>query len=265
MDNNNVNADELGYTGGDTVNLKAVFGKIRKKTEELAEASKKIAGDVGEVIKNSVKETKPVEVKADPDNSDHIVISSEQPRAQKSTAEATEEMSLDVDGDTQFCAEMKSTAKCETEEISLDLDEIKSQVTQAVKNAMSNGNGELAKLSESMESAVEVLENVKLRLQAIQRSSEDGLRENTDAVASMRKSVNELRERVTEISQAMSGVSRISDSVFDLKNAQVNMKKSIDSAETSIKLLKKKLNVSVAVLSILSVLIIALQIIAVLS
>ena len=52
----NKNIDELGYVGGDTANLKAVFGRIRQKTGEIAEASKKLATDVGEVIKNSVKD-----------------------------------------------------------------------------------------------------------------------------------------------------------------------------------------------------------------
>ncbi len=231
MDNNNKNADELGYAEGDTINLKSVFGRLRRKTEEIAEASKKIAGDVSDAIKNSVKETEPAEVAADPESDDHIVISSVQPEN-----EAGEEPASEPD----------NTPKNEP---------IKENVV----------NEDVLRLAENIRSMTSELETVKLRLQAIQLSSEDGVRENSNNISSLKKSVGELKERITELVQTTSGVSRVSDSVFDLKNAQINMKKSIDSTELTIKQLKKKLHTSVAVLSILSVLIIALQIIAILS
>lgn len=240
----NKNTDELGYVGGDTVNLKAVFGRIRQKTGEFAETSKKLASDVGEVIKNSVKENnggegitiKPAEVAPDPTDEEHIVITSE---PQKSAQE--------------------------TEEIVLDIDDMKNQIQDAVKNAMPSENADITKLVESVDSVAEALENVKVRLQAIQLATEDGMRDNTNTVSALKKTVGDLKERVSEVLQTINNVSKLSDSVFDLKNAQMNMKKSIDSAETSIRVLKKKLNASVAVLSIIGVLIIALQIIAILS
>ena len=240
----NKNIDELGYAGGETVNLKSVFGRIRQKTGEIAEASKKLATDVGEVIKNSVKdnasediEIKPAEVAPDPGEEEHIVITSEPPQPEKK----------------------------EIEEISLDLDDMKSQISQAVRNAIQISNDDITKLVASADHVAAELENVKIRLEAIQHSTEDGMHDNSNSIASLKKTIGELKERILEISQTISGVSKVSDSVFDLKNAQINTKKSIDSLETAIKLMKKKLNASVAVLCIIGVLIIALQVITILS
>ena len=124
---------------------------------------------------------------------------------------------------------------------------------------------ELAKLTETIKEVSEALDNVKIRLQAIQLSSEENIHDNTNAITALKKTVGELKERISEVLQTINGVSKISDSVFDLKNAQINMKKSIDSLETSVKGLKKKLNASVVMLSIIGILIVALQIIAILS
>lgn len=230
MDSNK-HTDEFGYVEGDTINLKSVFGRLRRKTGEIAEASKKIAGDVSEVIKNSVKESEPAEVETDPESKDHIVISAVEQKEEKDNLKENDEVPEE----------------------------------ENVQDVLPPRDDDILKLAENIRAMTSELETVKLRLQAIQLSSEDGVCENTKNISSLKKSVGELKERITELIQTTGGISRVSDSVFDLKNAQINMKKSIDSAETAIKQLKRKLNTAVAVLSVLSVLIIALQIIALLS
>ena len=235
----NKNTDELGYVGGDTVNFKTVLGKLRQKTGEIAQASKKIASDVGDVIKNSVKEPQsvmPAEVAPDPGDSGHIVIATEPEKS-----------------------------KTETEEIIIDIEDMKNQIRDVVKDSVPQENLDIKELNKSLNAVYESLENVKVRLQSIQVATENGMRDNTAAISSLKKTVNDLKERVAEILQTINGVSKLSDSVFDLKNAQINMKKSIDTLELSVKALKKKLSASVAILSIIGVLIVALQVIAILS
>ena len=70
---------------------------------------------------------------------------------------------------------------------------------------------------------------------------------------------------VAEIKQTVTSVARLNDSVFDLKNTQMNTKNAIIELETSIKRLKKKCVLGVTVLSILSAIVIALEIILMLS
>ena len=168
-------------------------------------------------------------------------------------------------------APKKETAEV-VEEISIDMDEIKEELTGTIRTVMTEEKAEIKAALDGMgDTSVDFsgiereLAAVKKRLQAIQISTEENVHDNGNNITALHKSMAEQRDRISEIQQTINSVSKLSDSVFDLKNAQINMKKSIDAMDLAIKNLRKKLSVSTAILSVIGVLVIVLQIIALLS
>lgn len=197
---------------------------------------------------------------------------------EKSEAPTPEEK---TENTAESVSESKSAEESEKEmiieEISIDIEDMKKEISDAVRAAVETEASrigaaaggaspeELSKLSQRISEMTGELEAVKKRLQAIQMATEDKLRDNGNNTTALHKAVAELRDRVGEIAQTLGSVSKLNDSVFDFKNAQINMKKALDVQESAIRRLKKKMNVSTAILSVIGVLIIMLQIIALLS
>lgn len=78
-------------------------------------------------------------------------------------------------------------------------------------------------------------------------------------------SVAGIDRKLNEISSSLSGVGKLSDSLFDLKNSQVNTKNSLGDLEVSFRRLKKKMTVSVVILSVIAVITAVLEVINLLS
>lgn len=78
-------------------------------------------------------------------------------------------------------------------------------------------------------------------------------------------SVAGIDRKLNDISSSLSGVGKLSDSLFDLKNSQVNTKNSLGDLEVSFRRLKKKMTVSVVILSIIAVITAVLEVINLLS
>lgn len=70
---------------------------------------------------------------------------------------------------------------------------------------------------------------------------------------------------IEEIRKAVSGINKLNDSVFDLKNAQLNSKNSLEELEKGFMSLKKKCIWGVAIISILTLISIAMEVIILLS
>ena len=162
-------------------------------------------------------------------------------------------------------------------EISIDVEDIKKEISDAVRSAVeaevsqigsaagSVAPEELRQITQRISEMNSELGTFKKRLQAIQISTEDKLSDNGNNIAALHKSVADLGDRVGDIAKTVNSISKLNDSVFDLKNAQINMKKMLDVQESAIRRLKKKMSVSTVILSVIGVLIIMLQIIALLS
>ena len=147
------------------------------------------------------------------------------------------------------------------EEYSIDLDDLKDAISEMVRETVSESGAE----STDITGLTKELENIKIRLQKFQHSTDDLIRDNGTNITALHKSNSEMRDRLSEISQSVAALSKVSDSVFDLKNAQVNTKKAIESTENAINALKKRITAATAIFTILAILIIVLQIIALLS
>lgn len=235
MINEKTTPEETGFENkNDTVNVKSMLDRFRKKAADI------LAEGIDEKREISATEKK-------------------------------------TESETDPAPESKKEEKIVVEEISIDIEDMKKEISDAVRAAVeaeasqlgpaagSDTSAELHHISERMSGIRSELEAVKKRMQAIQISTEDKLRDNGNNTTSLHKAVAELRDRVGEIAQTVNSVSKLSDSVFDLKNAQINMKKALDTQESALRRLKKKMSVGTAILSVIGVLIIMLQIIALLS
>lgn len=90
----------------------------------------------------------------------------------------------------------------------------------------------------------------------------EGLEESCSDIMTLLEAVD---ADVSEIKQAVHSVSKLNDSIFDLKNTQYNTKNAISELETAFARLKRKCVLGVTVLSILSAIVIVLEIILMLS
>ncbi len=98
------------------------------------------------------------------------------------------------------------------------------------------------------------------KMQAGEISDMEYKREKAQNDADLRYSLSEIGGGVTEIKQAVVSVSKLNDSIFELKNAQINTKNSVAELEEGFAKLKRKCVAGVTILSILSAVIIALEV-----
>ena len=240
MINEKTNAEAEDIVGiGDTLNVKNMFTRLRKRTAD-------IFSDV--IDEKPEEETEQEEnVKDELENTAEIVLAAAKP------AEPEQDVSV--------------------EEISIDIEDIKNEISEAVRSAIEveaskvggSGTADFTPIKKDISEIRNELENIKKRLQVLQHATEEKLRDNGNNTTALHKTTSELRDRVGEIAQTVNNVSKLGDSVFDLRNAQMNMKKALDVQELALRRLKKKLSVSTAILSVIGILIIMLQIIALLS
>lgn len=164
-----------------------------------------------------------------------------------------------------------------------------SGIKEKVKNSMKNSMDKVEEIKEGIVSVSEMsdrFDDVELKIQNVSEdisSLSKKLNELSDKLnvmevqckeqnndsaknySDVKESVQAVGSEVTEIKQAVSAVSRLNDSVFDLKNTQMNTKNVMSDLETSFNRLKKKCVLGVTVLSILSAIIIVLEIVLMLS
>ena len=81
----------------------------------------------------------------------------------------------------------------------------------------------------------------------------------------MTEEIKTIGTGIADVRQSVGSVSRLNDSVFDLKNTQLNTKNAVSNLELAFGRLKKKCVLGITVMSILSVIIIALEILLMLS
>lgn len=210
---------------------------------------------------------------------DTINIKSVFDRFKRKAVETGEEVLRAVSGSAAAEKEDTDAAEADTEEIVIDIEEIKQEISRtieasmdterlekSVREALDNAeNAQLKELESRLSDVSDGLENIKRRFQAMQQSVELGMNSNINRIELLNKSVETLKAQTGEIAQTVSGVTKLSDSVFDLKNSQVNTKNSIEALSSAVKSMKKKLTLGAAVFSVIAVVIAILQIITLLS
>ncbi|MBR0089838.1 MAG: hypothetical protein IJP94_08375 [Clostridia bacterium] len=122
-------------------------------------------------------------------------------------------------------------------------------------------NGALKSISADISSINEQLEELRNAL-----TTEEGEEDEAETlITGMAEDIQMLCTSVTDIRQSVGSVSKLNDSVFELKNNQLNTRNAVSNLETAFARLKKKCILGVTVVSVLSAIIIALEIVNILS
>lgn len=132
-----------------------------------------------------------------------------------------------------------------------DIDSDISDLSANYSREMTKINADIKVLNESIRTTAEITEK--------NNSSITALSDNLEAA------IMDINKKLNDISSSISGVNKINDSIFDLKNSQINTKNVLGDLETSFKRLKKKMNAGVTILSIISAIVVVLEVINLLS
>ena len=259
-------ADVEGADGvplGETINIKGVIDMVRKKAGEGWSAAKKIGGEVKEQINDYIAaasekaEEKRTETAM---NETAVIKEEEQPEAE---AEETDEDDV-VSG---ISASISSTAKAAKSHIKSASDATREKLSEVSDKLgeVSSIGADIDKISSDVESAISKLDTVNSKLSEIEVKQIENRNNYDRSVNDMRVSMNCLINDISEMSQNTGGIAKLSDAVFDLKNTQQNTKKAIADVEERIIALRKKVTAGVKIISILSVIMIILEIINLLS
>jgi chromosome segregation ATPase len=124
---------------------------------------------------------------------------------------------------------------------------------------------DIQNISSEIESIAKSVDELSQKMTAMEVKDTQRMGDHERNYSDIKRSVNEMGANVSDIKQALNSVSKLNDSVFDLKNSQMNTKKILSDLGTSFTRLKKKCVLGVTVLSILSAIIIVLEIVLMLS
>lgn len=119
-------------------------------------------------------------------------------------------------------------------------------------------NSAISSVSKQIDALAEQIAELESRLSA----KND---EKQDAADDMAEDIKNLGSGISDIRQSVGSVAKLNDSIFDLKNTQLNTKNSVANLEIAFGRLKKKCVLGVTVVSILSAITIALEILLMLS
>lgn len=142
-----------------------------------------------------------------------------------------------------------------------------SKIDDFRENATHSGRMEaqLGDVSAAVSEIVRRLSDVSDKLDDVETQGGQRGKDNESAIRDVKNEITAIGNNVAEIKQTIGAVSKLNDSVFDLKNAQLNTKNALSDMETSVSRLKRKCILGVTVLSILSAIVIVLEIILMLS
>lgn len=237
---------------GETINLQHVLDKFKKTAGGIGKGAKQVTENVMGAVSTKM---------------DAIKAKKEEEAAKASEAldDIKEEASEKLEAVKEKIGDSAASEKFQSS--AAKLDEIKDDMA-AIANVPAQMGDTSKKLDEANNTLIALskqLETLSDKLSIVETTIGDTRREAADGSAGVQESVKSIGEEITEIRQSITSISRLNDSVFDLKNTQLNTKNSISNLETAFARLKKKCVMGVTVLSILSAIIIALEVFLILS
>lgn len=234
---------------GETINIQGVIDKVKMKAVEFGEAAKNVKEDVTGKIEDF----------------------------RAATAEKNE--NGESDGETRFerfLSDKKEAIK------NIDVDGMKSRISENVKDSVSKlgdlkdgltsiterfdaADEKTAEIAAQLSAVSEKVDEVSQKLALLEIQENDNGRQRAQSEADLTRAISNVSADVSEIKQAVVSVSKLNDSIFDLKNAQVNTKNSVAELEAGFVKLKRKCVAGVTILSILSAITIALEVVQLIS
>ncbi len=127
-----------------------------------------------------------------------------------------------------------------------------------VQEGIDKITGDVSELSQKISLLTDKVKDAELK-------NREGTIEQQSFYDDLRRTINDIGISISEVKQSVGSVAKVNDSIFDLKNTQHNTKNALLNLETAINRLKKKCVLGVTVLSILSAIVIVLEILLMLS
>ncbi len=217
----------------ETINLQHVIDRFKKTAGEIGSGAKTLKDTV--VNKMDMLKVKKEEDSADKDD-----------KSESGTDPLTEKVKTAIENISQnIHPELKETA--------------------ALADKLDGTDARIEDIYKNIGSLSSKLENISSKLDEGARRSEANTKDRQGNYSDLKASIDSASADISEIKQAVLSVSKLNDSIFDLKNTQYNTKNSILNLETAFTRLKRKCVLGVTVLSVLSAIVIVLEIILMLS
>lgn len=143
-------------------------------------------------------------------------------------------------------------------ELKNDISESISEIDSDISNLSAHYSHEMTKLERDLSRLGDNISNVV----AVAEKTNTAITELSD---NLEAAIIDINKKLNEISSSMSGVNKINDSIFDLKNSQINTKNVLGELETAFRRMKKKITAGITILSIISVIVVILEVINLLS
>lgn len=241
---------------GETINLQNVIDKFKKTAGGIGQGAKALKDNVvTKMDKFKAKASETEEEKPDGKPSVHDEGNLNEPIKDKVSSQAeaiTEKLTSSVKNSVKKVDELKGEMKA--------MAGVPDKI-DGVGDRLDGINGVVKSISADISSINNQLEELRNIL-----TTEDDVDDEAEAVITgMSDDIQMLCTSVTDIRQSVGSVSKLNDSVFELKNNQLNTRNAVSNLETAFVRLKKKCVLGVTVVSILSAIIIALEILNLLS
>lgn len=153
--------------------------------------------------------------------------------------------------------EKVTESKREEEDIISDTMEKIDVIDERLEDVSENFGGvqnRIETVNEAVASLDKRIQDIEIKISAL---SDDAAARN----AEIKQEFTELKAVAEQIRNSVNGVSKLSDSVFDMKNMQQNTKTALTDLQVAFMRLKKKTVAGIAILSVISFIVIALEVI----
>lgn len=235
----------------ETINIQNVIDKFRKT-----------AGGIGSSARN-IKDTVVNKMDMFKSKKDDEPSGSED----EETADEVSEEKEQIAEESGIADKIKNSVKSSVQTSVQKIDEIKEGARSITEMSERFDDVEIKiqNVCDDVSSLAEKLSALSEKMNVYEVQAKERMKEHEQNYSDIKEAVETAGAGISEIKQAVNSVSRLNDSVFDLKNTQLNTKKSVSDLETAFTRLKKKCVLGVTVLSILSAIVIVLEIVLMLS
>ena len=250
----------------ETINIQSVIDKFKKKAGDIENGARKFK----DTVVSKVDEFK---AKKEAENTTEAANENEEKKKDNSfykvvkTAEDIKEDIKNAVDESGIKEKVKNTVKNSVEKIDNKLDNIRESVVSVseMSDRFDDVESTIQNVSEDIDGLKSKIKDIWEQLNSIDVQANDRKKELKDSSSENQTSGGEIAKSVSEVKQAFNSISKLNDSVFDLKNTQLNTKNTISELELSFVKLKKKCVLGVTVLSILSAIVIVLEVVLMLS
>ncbi len=242
-------SDNSNDIGGETINIKGVLDIVRKKAEKFGTAAQKVVNDFKTSTAEKNEDKKPKSAKISEESTENVI----------KAAEPADDKPPEISEITATISETAKAAKNHVKNVALSAEgKIDDIISDAIQNSVDGLSSRINDVVLKIDKASSKLNEIEVK----QIETKNCLDRNTNDV---RISLTDLSNDISAVKQSFGTVSKLNDSVFDLKNTQQNLKKSISDLYESVNVVKKKQVISTAILTVIGIIVIALEFIILLS